>query len=235
MESSSYSFIYTSSAKELRRGLSLKLRNTLYEIEDGLTEDPNQFLNRTISVTDEVKIYRHPEPKLELTYKIDPERKIIIFAHIVAPLFEVTAPLFISYSHKDNEWLIELKECLKPLEQENLIKIWDDTRIKAGDNWRNEIKKALNTAKAAVLLISPDFLSSSFIKNNELPHLLDSAKEMGVKIFWIAIKPSDVEKSEIEKYQALHKEPPLIKLKPKDRRREYDKIYRRIKEAINYN
>ncbi len=63
--------------------------------------------------------------------------------------------MFISYSHADAEWLEKLKKFLKPLENEDKIKIWDDKEIKPGDQWEEEIEKSISAAKAAVLLVTP--------------------------------------------------------------------------------
>src|SRR3954465_12543236 len=66
--------------------------------------------------------------------------------------------VFISYSHTDQEWLERLKRHLKPLVREGRLDCWDDTHIRPGDDWKKEIRTALDTAQAAVLLISADFL-----------------------------------------------------------------------------
>lgn len=97
--------------------------------------------------------------------------------------------VFISYSHRDRDYLDRLLVHLKPLEKEGLIDLWVDTRIHAGDRWKKEIEKALQRATVAVLLISADFLASDFITDNELPPLLRSAEERGTRIIPLVVKP----------------------------------------------
>src|SRR5215813_287519 len=88
--------------------------------------------------------------------------------------------VFISYSRKDRRWLEELQVHLKPLQREQYIDIWDDTRIRPGAKWREEIQLAVQQAKAAVLLISPNFMASDFIMHRELPDILTAAQAEGV-------------------------------------------------------
>jgi hypothetical protein len=233
VEFSEYSFIYSKTAKPLRNSLQPDLRLVLDDIEDKLSENPDQYPARTISLTEDIFIYKHPQPNIEITYKVDREKKILYFLHLVAPLLEISKPLFISYSHKDEEWLVELKKWLKPLEKNDQIKIWDDKDLKAGDNWRKEIEKNLNSAKAAVLLVSQDFINSEFISEIELPALLDAADKKGVKIFWIAVRPSIVDDTPIAKYQAVHKDPPLNSLTIPEREKEFLRIYQTLKDVIN--
>ena len=63
--------------------------------------------------------------------------------------------VFISYSHKDAKYLAQLVEHLAYYERNNLIETWSDQKIVAGAQWREEIKQAIEAAKVAVLLISP--------------------------------------------------------------------------------
>ena len=96
--------------------------------------------------------------------------------------------VFVSYNHKDKRWLERLKVHLTPLKQHN-VDAWDDTRLKPGSKWRQEIQRAVNKANAAVLLISADFLASEFIRTNELPPLLEAAQEKGALILLIIVSP----------------------------------------------
>jgi hypothetical protein len=97
--------------------------------------------------------------------------------------------VFISYSHADQEWLDRLKRHLKPLVREGLD-CWDDTHIQPGDDWKQEIQNALDTAQVAVLLISADFFASDFIDETELPPLLDAAQAKGVRILPVILSAS---------------------------------------------
>lgn len=112
--------------------------------------------------------------------------------------------VFVSYSHSDAKWLAELKRMLSPLIRREKVKVWDDTGIQPGESWRKEIERALARARVAVLLVSPSFLASEFIANNELPPLLDAARTEGLKIIWISVSLSMFKEIEIAAYQAVH-------------------------------
>ena len=104
--------------------------------------------------------------------------------------------VFISYSHADKQWLDRLKVHLKPLEQKGAIDLWSDEKIHTGSNWKKEIKKALEEATVAVLLISADFLASDFIVNDELPPLLAAAKKEDTVILPVIVGHSSFMENE---------------------------------------
>ena len=91
-------------------------------------------------------------------------------------------PIFVSYASYDNrsenpeeKWLDRLLQFLKPLNLDNSISIWADTELRIGENWRSEIKRAIDKAKVAILLVSPAFLASEFIRTKELPQILQNS------------------------------------------------------------
>ena len=113
--------------------------------------------------------------------------------------------IFISYSHRDAEWLERLQVHLKPLEREGLIERWDDTRLQPGMVWREEIRQALTTARVAVLLISADFLASDFIATDELLPLLAAAEAEGLVILPLIVGPSQFEHlPSLSRFQAVN-------------------------------
>ncbi len=104
--------------------------------------------------------------------------------------------IFISYAHRDNEssdsskrWLDRLREQLEPLVQQGEIAVCSDQDIELGADWHVHIQKHLDGAHAAVLLVSPAFLASKYIRNSELPVLLRNASNRGVKIIPILLRP----------------------------------------------
>jgi hypothetical protein len=97
--------------------------------------------------------------------------------------------VFISYSHKDEELKNRLITHLKVIESVSNLTIWDDRKIEIGDDWLSEIEKQLNLANISILLISADFLTSNFIKRNEIPTLLKRRKKEGLVVIPFILKP----------------------------------------------
>ncbi len=97
--------------------------------------------------------------------------------------------IFISYSHQDETWKDRLHTQLAVLELEGYLSTWDDRKIKPGKDWLPEIKSALNQADVAIMLISADFLTSEFIRTEEVPTLLERREREGVWVIPLIVRP----------------------------------------------
>jgi hypothetical protein len=231
----SYAIQYSETAKETRKALPPEAMLALFDVIDKLAEDPDAFPNwtRPISRDGRIRVYTHPKPEIQITYEVDDNERILYLLHFVAPKVPETKPVFISYSHKDAAWLGKLKMFLRPLEDRQLLRIWDDTNIRPGSQWLEEIKFSLESAQVGVLLITQNFLTSDFIMQKEFPVLLEKAKNRGCLIFWIAVSTSTWDDSELSRFQAAN-DPnhPLDTLAEPEQNRVLKSIYSRMKEAV---
>ena len=115
---------------------------------------------------------------------------------VVPAIPQKSAPLvFICYAHADNEapdrWLGRLLQMIEPLHRRGVVHVWTDRAIAIGEQWDAEIQRSLATARAAVLLVSPAFLASTYIDNSELPVLLRRAQQQhSLRILPVLLRPS---------------------------------------------
>tara|TARA_R110002072_G_scaffold284587_1_gene449014 strand:- start:31606 stop:35547 length:3942 start_codon:yes stop_codon:yes gene_type:complete len=142
--------------------------------------------------------------------------------------------VFISYSHRDKEWLDKLHDTLKPLLRKQTIDVWADTRIKTGAKWKTEITKALARAQVAVLLVSRNFLASDFIADKEIPPILAAAENEGLTVVWVPIGACLYEETEIAEYQsAIDPATPLKSLPEAEQDAALVEIARKIRNAAS--
>lgn len=143
--------------------------------------------------------------------------------------------VFVSYSHRDVEWLKRVQVHLEPLVRDGHLELWDDTHIEAGERWREEIAGALEQATAAVLLISADFYASRFIAKNELPPLLKAAQERGLVVLGIHVNYSRFDRDRVlSEYQTINIPGEPIEDLPKAQQEKiFDKLARRIETLLD--
>jgi tetratricopeptide (TPR) repeat protein len=141
--------------------------------------------------------------------------------------------VFISYSRKDGKWLDALTTMLAPVVRAGIASVWWDKKIKPSQVWRQEIDAALAAARLAILLVSPHFLASDFIQNEELPFLIDAAKRRDVKLLWVLVSPCLYEHSPLRDLQTAHDlTKPLSKLRGAARGEALASIGRAVVEAL---
>jgi small GTP-binding protein len=115
--------------------------------------------------------------------------------------------IFVSYSHKDETFRDELVTMLAGLQARGIVDPWQDRRIEAGDEWNTSIQDAMNECDLALLLISPDYIASRFIREEEQPKLLQRREEMLARVIPIIVRPCTWQSEPVLKdLQALPKD-----------------------------
>ena len=235
-ETEPYAIQYSESGRTSRKELPPEAMSALFDVLDALAANPDAFPGRVrkISRDGNIRLYSHPSPPLQVTFEVDTSRQVLYLQHFVCPKVQVTKPVFISYSHKDAKWLEKLKQFLRPLEDQELIRVWDDTEIRAGSDWLGDIRKALESARVAVFLVTQNFLDSPFINEHELPKLIDAANSRGCLIFWIQVSSTTFEDSPLAKFQGvIPPNRPLDLMSDAEQSKVLVDIYRKMKEAVS--
>jgi len=97
--------------------------------------------------------------------------------------------LFISYSHEDTKWLGAVTEQLAVLQAEGLVSLCDDTKLQVGADWYKQLHEMMLTARLGLLLISAPFLSSEFVRKEEVPRLFSQHEAGGMRIYPLLVEP----------------------------------------------
>ncbi len=102
---------------------------------------------------------------------------------------EPRSKVFISYSHADAKWKDRFLVHFGVSRREGQLETWDDDRIATGEKWRPAIRRAIHSASAALMLVSGDFLNSGFIRDEEVPRLMQLRKKKGLRVFPVIVRP----------------------------------------------
>ena len=101
------------------------------------------------------------------------------------------ANVFFSYSHKDEALRDELEVHLAMLKREGAISAWHDLKILAGDELNGQIDARLNDADMILLLVSPDFLNSTYCHDVEMKRAMALHAEGRARVIPIILRSSD--------------------------------------------
>ncbi len=84
---------------------------------------------------------------------------------------------FISYTHRDSEYLTRFATHLRAIERITPFKFWyDKRRLQAGDAFDEVIRTAILDSEIFLLLVSPDFFDSDYVFNKELPAIAEKRR-----------------------------------------------------------
>ena len=114
--------------------------------------------------------------------------------------------LFLSYSHRDERLKDELDIHLSGLKREGLVSSWNDRKITAGSEWKDEINRRLAGANLIILLVSASFLASDFCYEEEMTKALRRNQEGTAKVIPVILSPVDWKSSPLRQLQALPKD-----------------------------
>ncbi|EKN6025298.1 toll/interleukin-1 receptor domain-containing protein [Yersinia enterocolitica] len=118
----------------------------------------------------------------------------------------MTIKVFISYSHKDEEFKESLVEHLSALKRNSTINSWDDRKILAGQDWKNEISENLKESEIILFLISPSFIASDYCMNIEFLTAIQMHDDGCAILIPIIVRPSDLESTQFSSFQAVPKD-----------------------------
>ncbi len=104
---------------------------------------------------------------------------------------KVVVEIFCSYAHEDETLRQAFDELLKPLKRRNLIELWHDRRIEAGERYAGVIDEHLNSADLIVLLVSRYFLASDYSCNKEVPRAMEREAQGEARVVPLIVRACD--------------------------------------------
>lgn len=99
--------------------------------------------------------------------------------------------LFISYSHKDDNFRHELETHLATLRRQGVITVRSDRQTEAGAEWEQTIREELETADIILLLVGPDFLASDFCHGQELKRAMERHETRAARVIPVFLRHCD--------------------------------------------
>lgn len=134
--------------------------------------------------------------------------------------------VFLSFSHSDNWYRMELRKVLKA--DPRIANVyWDDHEIAPGSNWQNVTLKALAESRIMIMLVSPRYLDSKTCQAwaYEIPYALNALSQNTISLLWVASRSIDGADNPFSGIQACSSpSKPLNKLSLQERHAIYQKI-----------
>jgi parallel beta-helix repeat protein len=111
--------------------------------------------------------------------------------------------VFITYSHKDEALRNELENHLSILRRQGLISTWNDRKIGAGKEWKEQIDSHMNSAQVILLLVSSDFLASDYCYDIEMKRAIERHESGQARVIPVILRPVEWQDAPFGKLQAL--------------------------------
>ncbi|MFL6211154.1 MAG: tetratricopeptide repeat protein [Pyrinomonadaceae bacterium] len=120
--------------------------------------------------------------------------------------------IFYSYAHNDEALRDRLEKHLATLKNAGVITGWHDRRIPAGTEWDGQINEHLNSAEIILLLVSVDFLASTYCTDIEVKQAMARHEAGTARVIPIILHPCDWMDAPFGKLQGLPKDATPISL-----------------------
>jgi hypothetical protein len=101
------------------------------------------------------------------------------------------AKLFLSYSHRDEEFRNQLETHLAILKRQGIVEVWHDRRIQAGQDIHHSIDQNIETSEVILLLVSADFLASDYCYDIEMKRAIQRHETGSARVIPVILRPCD--------------------------------------------
>ncbi|MBS0150202.1 MAG: sigma 54-interacting transcriptional regulator, partial [Nitrospira sp.] len=142
--------------------------------------------------------------------------------------------IYISYSHRDEDWCKLLMARLKPAMTGLGLSVWlDREQLTAGQDWESEIHTAIERTCLAIVLVSPAYMDSQVLMQRELPRLVELARLHDLRLAWVCVRSCDWGASPLRAFQALlDPHTSLAELSSKRHDRALAEVVSKVKELL---
>ncbi|MFC5848571.1 TIR domain-containing protein [Deinococcus petrolearius] len=142
--------------------------------------------------------------------------------------------IFISYTHRDEEYRNELVAHLALLSRQELVESWYDHKILAGSEIDADIIKNLDESKIIILLISSDFINSDYCYSKEMFKSLEKHSDGTARVIPVIVRSVDWSDAPFSKLKMMPRDAiPIATWGDKDEA--YKSISQEIRRILKFN
>ncbi len=135
--------------------------------------------------------------------------------------------VFISYSEEDEKFKKQLETHLAMLRREDIIRPWHSQLIELGREWEQETASHIDSAQIILLLVSPSFLASDQLYENEMMLAMERQVSGDARVVPIILRSVDLGQTPFKRLLALPRNG-----RPIDTWRNADEIWSSIAQEI---
>lgn len=135
--------------------------------------------------------------------------------------------VFISYAAEDERFKKELETHLVMLRRSGEIRPWHSEQTQVGLTWKKETSDRIDQSQIILLLISPSFLASDYLYEQELQHAMERHKSGAARVVPIILRSTIIDNTPFKDLVLLPRSRP-----PVDKWSNRDEAWKKIAEEI---